>query len=94
MPSSGEWVLPLAPDFMVENCAPAMIVSKTAGQMDRYRDSNGVRLGWLIDPQSKCAVQTSRDKECATHLPLCQGKTCYQEFVLDLGPIFCALTSS
>lgn len=44
--------LPLAPDFVVEIRSPSDSLPALHGKMREYIDA-GVRLGWLIDPDSK-----------------------------------------
>jgi len=43
---------PLCPDFVVELRSPSDDMQPLREKMDEYR-SNGARLGWLIDPQSR-----------------------------------------
>jgi Uma2 family endonuclease len=47
-----EKFLPLAPDFVIELRSPSDRLPKLQEKMIEYRD-NGVRLGWLIDPQQQ-----------------------------------------
>jgi Uma2 family endonuclease len=44
--------LPLAPDFVVELRSTSDTLKAVQAKMEEYR-SNGVRLGWLIDPDSR-----------------------------------------
>ena len=44
--------LPLCPDFVIELCSPSDPVIAVQRKMEAYRD-NGVRLGWLIDPEHR-----------------------------------------
>ncbi len=43
---------PLAPDFVVELRSASDEIKPLQNKMQEYRD-NGVRLGWLIDPQNQ-----------------------------------------
>ena len=44
--------LPLCPDFVIELCSPSDPVAAVQRKMEAYR-ANGVRLGWLIDPDRR-----------------------------------------
>lgn len=44
--------LPLVPDFLVELRSPSDRPERLAAKMDEYRQQ-GVRLGWLIDPEER-----------------------------------------
>jgi Uma2 family endonuclease len=44
---------PLAPDFVIELRSASDDLKPLQAKMQEYQD-NGVRLGWLIDPQSRC----------------------------------------
>lgn len=43
---------PIAPDFVIELRSPSDKLSDLQEKMQEYRD-NGVRLGWLINPQDR-----------------------------------------
>lgn len=43
---------PLAPDFVIELMSATDSLETMQAKMQEYRD-NGVRLGWLIDPQNQ-----------------------------------------
>jgi Uma2 family endonuclease len=47
-----EKFLPLCPDFVVELRSPTDSLTELLAKMDEYV-GNGVRLGWLIDPQER-----------------------------------------
>lgn len=81
--------LPLAPDFVVELRSYNDSLEKLRGKMNEYRD-NGVRLGWLIDPQNKCAeiYRPVRDKEVRNSPTTLSGEDVLPGFVLDLSLIF------
>jgi Uma2 family endonuclease len=42
---------PICPDFVIELKSPSDDLSVLQGKLEEYRD-NGVRLGWLIDPEN------------------------------------------
>jgi len=44
--------LPLCPDFAIELCSPSDDLETIKVKMDEYI-ANGLRLGWLIDPEEK-----------------------------------------
>ena len=44
--------IPLAPDFALELMSPSDYLRDTRSKMKEYLD-NGVRLGWLINPEAK-----------------------------------------
>lgn len=44
--------LPLCPDFVIELCSPSDPLAAVQRKMEAYR-ANGVRLGWLIDPERR-----------------------------------------
>lgn len=52
--------LNLAPDFIIEIRSKSDSLSKLKAKMEEYRD-NGVKLGWLIDPQHKQAFVYRQD---------------------------------
>ena len=47
-----EKFLPLTPDFALELMSPSDKLKDTQAKMQEYRD-NGVKLGWLINPQQQ-----------------------------------------
>ena len=44
--------MPLAPDFVLELMSPSDQLKATQAKMREYKD-NGVKLGWLINPQQQ-----------------------------------------
>jgi Uma2 family endonuclease len=81
--------LPLVPDFVVELRSANDSLEKLRAKMNEYRD-NGVRLGWLIDPQNKCVeiYRPDRDKEVLQSSTTLSGEDVLPGFVLDLNQIF------
>ncbi|MEA5465880.1 Uma2 family endonuclease [Leptothoe sp. PORK10 BA2] len=51
-PADREKFPPIAPDFVIELRSATDRLATLQAKMDEYRE-NGVRLGWLIDPQNK-----------------------------------------
>lgn len=84
---------PIAPDFVIE------LVSPSDASMPKYKSlqekmqeymNNGVRLGWLIDPEKKI-VEISRPNqsvEIEQNPTILQGENVLLGFVLDLTEIF------
>ena len=63
--SEAQWerFLPLCPDFVVELRSPTDSLKGLQAKMNEYL-SNGVKLGWLIDPQEKRVhIYTEREVE-------------------------------
>ena len=58
-------------------------------KMEEYRD-NGVRLGWLIDPQCKTVeiYRPGQDVEVLENITLLSGEDVLPGFRLDLSEIF------
>lgn len=83
-----EKFLPLSPDFVIELRSASDNLKQLQAKMREYRD-NGVRLGWLIDPQSRRVEIYRQDQEVevlqspATLL----GEDVLPGFVLDLQGI-------
>ena len=89
--------LPLAPDFVVELRSATDELKLLQNKMQEYRE-NGVRLGWLIDPQTQSVeiyrqgqdVEVLRSLEAsAKPSPITlSGEDILPGFVLDLRDIF------
>ncbi|MBD1822549.1 Uma2 family endonuclease [Cyanobacteria bacterium FACHB-DQ100] len=80
---------PIAPDFLIELRSETDALSDLQEKMQEYMD-NGVRLGWLIDPQTK-QVQIYRQGQPVEILqnPFTHsGETVLPGLVLDLSRIF------
>jgi Uma2 family endonuclease len=80
---------PIAPDFVIELRSETDSLSKLQGKMVEYRD-NGVRLGWLINPQQR-EVEIYRlegDVEVLVDPSTLSGEDVLPGFVLDLNLIF------
>lgn len=51
-PEQKQKFLPLAPDFVIELKSPTDTLEDVQAKMDEYIE-NGVRLGWLINPETR-----------------------------------------
>ncbi len=79
---------PLAPDFVVELRSASDELKPLQDKMKEYRD-NGVRLGWLIDPQLQRVeiYRPSQDGSVLQSPATLSGQDVLPGFVLDLGEI-------
>jgi Uma2 family endonuclease len=77
------------PDFVIELRSDTDRLSKLREKMEEYRD-NGVRLGWLIDPQKQQVeiYRLGRDVEVLEFPASLSGEDVLPGFMLDLSPIF------
>lgn len=88
-PEQKQKFLPLCPDFVIELRSASDKLETLQAKMDEYIE-NGARLGWLIDPQTRCvhiyrsgaAVETREDVSNISADPELSG------FVLDLKEIW------
>jgi Uma2 family endonuclease len=80
---------PLAPDFVVELRSATDDLKLLQNKMQEYRD-NGVRLGWLIDPQNQQVeiYRQGQDVEVVRTPSTLSGEDVLPEFVLNLQDIF------
>lgn len=78
----------LAPDFVIELRSATDDLKPLQEKMQEYRD-NGVRLGWLIDPQNKRVeiYRQGKDKEVLRSPTALSGEDVLPGFVLDLKQI-------
>jgi Uma2 family endonuclease len=81
--------IPLAPDFVIELRSETDRLPKLQAKMEEYRD-NGVRLGWLINPQKKQVeiYRPGRDVEILEAPIGLSGEDVLPGFVLDLRFLF------
>ena len=83
---------PLSPDFVIELRSETDSLEKLRLKMREYL-ANGIRLGWLIDPQTPLVeiYRHSQDVETINFSfdepPTLSGKDVLPGFVLDLTPI-------
>lgn len=80
---------PLAPDFVVELRSATDDLKPLQDKMQEYRD-NGVRLGFLIDPQNQRVeiYRLGRDVEVLESPTILLGENLLPGFVLDLSQIW------
>ena len=80
---------PLAPDFVVELRSATDDLKSLQDKMQEYRD-NGVRLGFLIDPQNQRVeiYRLVRDVELLESPTSLSGENLLPGFVLDLSQIW------
>jgi Uma2 family endonuclease len=80
---------PVCPDFVIELRSRTDRLKPIRAKMQEYLD-NGLRLGWLIDPQSK-RVEIYRPHlpvEILDHPPSVSGEDILPGFVLDLSELW------
>lgn len=88
-PAQRKKFLPLCPDFVVELVSESDDVADTRLKMQEYLN-NGLRLGWLINPQLQ-QVEIYRPNQEVERLqsPIrLSGEDVLPGFTLDLQPIF------
>jgi len=80
--------LPIAPDFAVELRSASDSLNTLPKKMQEYID-NGVRLGWLIDPQNQRVeiYRPRQDVEVLQSPTSLSGEDVLPNFVLDLAQI-------
>ena len=80
--------LPMAPDFVVELRSATDNLKTVQQKMQEYLE-NGVRLGWLIDPQNQQVevYRQGRDVEVLQSPSSLSGEDVLPGFVLDLSQI-------
>jgi len=79
---------PIAPDFVIELRSDTDSLTATQAKMQEYID-NGVRLSWLLDPQTKQVeiYRQGQDKEVLPFPTSLSGEGVLPGFVLDLRGI-------
>ena len=77
------------PDFVIELRSPSDRLAEVQGKMAEYM-ANGVRLGWLVDPQQRRVhIYRSGQPVEVLDAPLAvSGELVLSGFVLDLSAIF------
>ncbi len=84
---------PIAPDFVIELVSPSDTLppryKELQAKMQEYID-NGVRLGWLINPDEKVVeiFRSNQPKEIVSHPSVLSGENVLPGFTLDLSEIF------
>jgi Uma2 family endonuclease len=81
--------LPIAPDFVIELRSSSDRLLPLQQKMQAYGE-NGVRLGWLINPQERQVeiYRLSQEKEVLTAPTELSGEEVLPEFVLDLATVW------
>jgi Uma2 family endonuclease len=81
--------IPLAPDFVIELRSETDSLKKLQQKMLEYRD-NGVRLGWLIDPQNRQVeiYRLGKDAEVLVGPATLSGEDVLAGFVLEMESVF------
>jgi Uma2 family endonuclease len=87
-PEAREKFPPLAPDFIVELRSATDSLATLQAKMQEYQD-NGVRLGWLINPQDRQVeiYRTDRQVERLQSPLTLSGETILPGFTLELSRI-------
>lgn len=88
-PQQRKKFLPLCPDFVVELVSESDDVEDTQAKMGEYL-ANGLRLGWLINPQTK-QVEIYRPHQSVEILQSptsLSGEDVLPGFIFNLQPIF------
>ena len=80
---------PICPDFVIELKSPSDDLTVLQGKLEEYRD-NGVRLGWLIDPENHqvFCYRPQRAVEIFDNPRNLSGEDVLVGFVLDLQVIW------
>ncbi|WP_017292888.1 Uma2 family endonuclease [Geminocystis herdmanii] len=88
-PSQQEKFLPLAPDFVIELKSPSDKLTDTQKKMEEYID-NGVKLGWLINPEQKEVeiYRQGQEKDVLNNPKIISGEDILPDFTLYLTEIF------
>lgn len=79
---------PICPDFVIELRSKSDSLKELQQKMQEYRD-NGVRLGWLINPQNQQVeiYRQGQDNEVLHSPTSLSGEDVLPGFVLDLNQI-------
>jgi Uma2 family endonuclease len=79
----------VVPDFVIELRSKSDSLRTLREKMEEYR-SNGVRLGWLINPQQQQVeiYRLGQDVEILESPTILSGEDVLPGFALDLGAIF------
>ncbi len=88
-PKQRKKYLPLCPDFAIELVSESDDLADTQAKMREYID-NGLRLGWLINPQKKQVeiYRLNKDVEVLNSPKNLSGEDILPGFILDLANIF------
>ncbi|MBD2569406.1 Uma2 family endonuclease [Anabaena lutea] len=88
-PEQRKKFLPLCPDFVIELVSESDDLADTQAKMREYIN-NGLRLGWLINPQDKQVeiYRQNQEVEVLQSPTSLSGEDVLPGLVLDLQPIF------
>jgi Uma2 family endonuclease len=92
-PAQQDGFPPLAPDFVIELVSPSDLKNQRykdlQNKMQEYLD-NGVKLGWLIEPEAKTVeiYRSGQQVEILNNPQTLAGENILPEFTLDLTEIF------
>ncbi|MDJ0662615.1 MAG: Uma2 family endonuclease [Crocosphaera sp.] len=80
---------PIAPDFVLELKSKTDSLKEVQEKMQEYMD-NGVKLGWLINPEKKQVeiYRQGQEKEILDNSQTLSGEDILPEFTLDLALIW------
>lgn len=80
---------PIAPDFVLELKSKTDSLKQVQKKMEEYMD-NGVKLGWLINPEKKQVevYRQEQEKEVLDNPQILSGEDILPEFRLDLALIW------
>ncbi|MEM8675211.1 MAG: Uma2 family endonuclease [Cyanobacteria bacterium P01_G01_bin.67] len=81
--------LPLTPDFILELMSPSDNLATTQAKMQEYQE-NGVKLGWLINPQLQQIeiYRPGKVTKVVNRPDVLSGETVLPEFVMELDFIW------
>jgi Uma2 family endonuclease len=87
-PQQRKKYLPLCPDFAIELVSESDDLADTQAKMREYIQ-NGLRLGWLINPQDKQVeiYRSNQEVEILSSPTTLSGEDVLQGFILDLANI-------
>jgi Uma2 family endonuclease len=88
-PEQRQKFLPLCPDFAIELVSETNEIQTTRSKMQEYL-TNGLRLGWLIDPETKTVeiYRQNRPVEVLQSPSTLSGEKVLPNFILTLQPIW------
>lgn len=88
-------VVPLAPDFVIELRSPTDRLDVLKNKMNEYVRT-GVRLGWLIDPQTETVIIYREDTspETLNRPEVVEAETVVEGFILPMARIWDPLGES
>lgn len=88
-PEQRRGAVPLTPDFVAELRSPSDRLRPLKAKMEEYLDA-GVRLGWLIDPESKTVwvYEPGKSPLQLDNPKNVSGEPVLPGLVLELGPIW------